>query len=53
VETATRAYILRMWGFDPLEEFIKRHTDHMNNRGPRHFAASAADPLRKARNKVD
>ncbi|MDH5487026.1 MAG: HPr(Ser) kinase/phosphatase [Gammaproteobacteria bacterium] len=53
VETATRAYILRMWGFDPLEEFIKRHTDHMNNRGPRHFAASAADPLHKARNKVD
>jgi len=24
VETATRAYILRMWGINPLEDFIKR-----------------------------
>lgn len=52
VEAATRAYILRMWGFDPLEEFIKRHHEHMNNRGAGQ-AAPAADQLRKARNKVD
>ncbi len=49
VEAATRAYILRMWGFDPLEEFMKRHRDHMNN----HAVAAAADALRQARNKVD
>jgi serine kinase of HPr protein (carbohydrate metabolism regulator) len=24
VEAATRAYILRMWGINPLEDFIKR-----------------------------
>lgn len=57
VEAATRAYILRMWGFDPLEDFMKRHAEHMNN------AAAAAKPAprgslpvearRKARNKVD
>ncbi len=56
VETATRAYILRMWGFDPLEDFIKRHQDHMNNAGatpvvPR--GVLAGDALRKARSKVD
>jgi HPr kinase/phosphorylase len=25
VETATRAYILRMWGISPVENFLKRH----------------------------
>ena len=35
VETAIRAYILRMCGFDPLDDFIKRHQEHMNNAGPR------------------
>lgn len=52
VEAATRAYILRMWGFDPLEEFMKRHHEHMNSHraGP---AVPAGDALRKARNKVD
>lgn len=54
VEAATRAYILRMWGFDPLEEFIKRHHDHMNSQGSVNPSAPAkGDPLRKARNKVD
>jgi len=53
VEAATRAYILRMWGIDPLEEFIKRHHEHMNNRGAGHAAAPAGNALRKARNKVD
>ena len=24
VEAATRAYILRVWGINPLEDFIKR-----------------------------
>jgi HPr kinase/phosphorylase len=52
VETATRAYILRMWGFDPLEEFMKRHHEHMNSHGAGP-AAPAGDTLRKARNKVD
>ncbi len=56
VETATRAYILRMWGFDPLEEFMKRHHEHMNNRGAAHATpptSAVVDTLRKARNKVD
>lgn len=53
VETATRAYILRMWGFDPLEEFMKRHHEHMNSHGAGPAAAPAGDTLRKARNKVD
>lgn len=53
VETATRAYILRMWGFDPLEEFMKRHHEHMNGRGAGPAAIPAGDTLRKARNKVD
>ncbi|MCR4347047.1 MAG: HPr(Ser) kinase/phosphatase [Sulfuricaulis sp.] len=53
VEAATRAYILHMWGFDPLEEFMKRHHEHMNNHGASHPAAPAGDKLRKARNKVD
>jgi len=53
VETATRAYILHMWGFDPLEELMKRHHEHMNIRGPGRPGAPTADTLRKARNKVD
>lgn len=56
VETAIRAYILRMWGFDPLEDFMKRHQEHMNNAGPVHPAqrgALAGEALRKARSKVD
>ena len=56
VETAIRAYILRMWGFDPLEDFMKRHQEHMNNARPTHPArrnALAGEALRKARSKVD
>jgi HPr kinase/phosphorylase len=56
VETAIRAYILRMWGFDPLEDFMKRHQEHMNNAGPAHPArrdALAGEALRRARSKVD
>ncbi|BAV34504.1 serine kinase [Sulfuricaulis limicola] len=53
VETATRAYILRMWGFDPLEEFMKRHHEHMNNHVVVPASAPAGETLRKARNKVD
>jgi len=56
VETAIRAYILRMWGFDPLEDFMKRHQEHMNNAEPAHPArrdALAGEALRKARSKVD
>lgn len=56
VETAIRAYILRMWGFDPLEDFMKRHQEHMNNAGSAHPArrnALAGEALRKARSKVD
>jgi len=53
VETATRAYILRMWGFDPLDEFMKRHHEHMNNRGDANPMLSDGDTLRKARPKVD
>ena len=56
VETAIRAYILRMWGFDPLEDFMKRHQEHMNNTGSAHPArrnALAGEALRKARSKVD
>ena len=56
VETAIRAYILRMWGFDPLEDFMKRHQEHMNNAGTAHPArrdALAGEALRKARSKVD
>jgi len=30
VETATRAHILRVWGINPLEEFIKRQQTLMN-----------------------
>lgn len=52
VEAATRAYILHMWGIDPLEEFMKRHHEHMNSHGAGP-AAPAGDALRKARNKVD
>lgn len=56
VETATRAYILRMWGFDPLEDFMKRHQEHMNNAGAAHpvpRGALAGEALRTARSKVD
>jgi HPr kinase/phosphorylase len=56
VETAIRAYILRMWGFDPLEDFIKRHQEHMNNAGsalPARRDALVGEALRKARSKVD
>ncbi len=57
VEAATRAYILRMWGFDPLDDFIKRHQEHMNNADTNNRSAPrgalANDALRKARNKVD
>jgi hypothetical protein len=42
-----------MWGFDPLEEFMKRHHEHMNSHGAGPAAAPAGDTLRKARNKVD
>ena len=30
VEAATRSYILRMWGINPLEDFIKRQQAHMH-----------------------
>ena len=53
VEAATRAYILHMWGIDPLEEFMKRHHEHMNNHGAGRATMPAGDALRKARNKVD
>ena len=56
VETAIRAYILRMWGFDPLEDFMKRHQEHMKNAGSAHPAprdALVGEALRKARSKVD
>jgi HPr kinase/phosphorylase len=56
VETAIRAYILRMWGFDPLDDFMKRHQEHMNNGGsapPARRDALAGEALRKARSKVD
>ena len=33
VEAATRSYILRMWGINPLEDFIKRQQAHINNSG--------------------
>jgi HPr kinase/phosphorylase len=35
VETATRAYILRTWGINPLEEFMKRQQVLMANPGKR------------------
>ena len=57
VEAATRAYILRMWGFDPLEDFMKRHQEHMNNAAsvgkPAPRGTLPAEARRKARNKVD
>jgi len=56
VEAATRAYILRMWGFDPLEDFMKRHQEHMNNNGTGHRlprGTLAGDARRRARSKVD
>lgn len=56
VEAATRAYILRMWGFDPLEDFMKRHQKHMNNNGAGHplpRGTLAVDARRRARSKVD
>jgi HPr kinase/phosphorylase len=56
VEAATRAYILRMWGFDPLEDFMKRHQEHMNNNGTGHplpRGTLAVDARRRARSKVD
>lgn len=31
VEAATRSYILRMWGINPLEDFIKRQQSQMHN----------------------
>jgi len=31
VEAATRSYILRMWGINPLEDFIKRQQAQINN----------------------
>jgi HPr kinase/phosphorylase len=34
VETATRAYILRQWGVNTLEEFIKRHQALMRGEKP-------------------
>ena len=56
VEAATRSYILHMWGFDPLDDFIKRHEKHMNdphsNRSVQRGTLSG-DVLRKARTKVD
>jgi HPr kinase/phosphorylase len=56
VEAATRAYILRMWGFDPLEDFMKRHQELMNNGGTGHplpRGTLAGDARRRARSKVD
>jgi HPr kinase/phosphorylase len=57
VEAATRAYILHMWGFDPLEDFMKRHEQHMNNHNnpnrPVPRGTLTGDALRKARSKVD
>jgi len=34
VETATRAYILRMWGINPLEDFMKRQQALMHGKPP-------------------
>ena len=56
VEAATRAYILRMWGFDPLGDFMKRHQEHMNNGTTGHASPRgtlAGDARRRARSKVD
>lgn len=56
VEAATRSYILRMWGFDPLEDFMKRQHEHMNNTGaarPAKRDTLTGDARRKIRNKVD
>ncbi len=56
MEAATRSYILRMWGFDPLEDFMRRHEKHMNNTNTTYPAPRGSlpgDALRKARSKVD
>ena len=34
VETATRAYILRMWGINPLEQFMKRQQSLIHGQPP-------------------
>jgi HPr kinase/phosphorylase len=48
VESATRAYILRMWGINPLEEFMKRHQALMNGE-----ARPDKDRTRKSRLQPD
>ena len=56
MEAATRSYILRMWGIDPLEDFMRRHEKHMNNTRTAHPVLRESlppDALRKARGKVD
>ncbi len=48
VEAATRSYILRMWGINPLEDFMKRHQALMHGE-PR----PGKDRRRKSRLKPD
>jgi len=51
VEAATRSYILRMWGINPLEDFMKRHTALMN--GEPVPPSAAKNRIRKALAKPD
>jgi len=46
VETATRAYILRMWGINPVEDFIKRQQEliHKNATAPGAVAPKPRKP---------
>jgi HPr kinase/phosphorylase len=56
MEAATRAYILRMWGIDPLQDFMKRHQDHLDNQvngEPATRDEYVEEVLRKTRGKVD
>jgi len=56
VEAATRAYILRMWGIDPLQDFMRRHQDYLDNQkngNPVYRNEHDEDMLRKTRGKVD
>jgi HPr kinase/phosphorylase len=49
VEAATRAYILRTWGINPVDDFIDRHRSLMNGEKP----ASKKERKRKSRLRPD
>jgi HPr kinase/phosphorylase len=45
VEAATRAYILRMWGINPVEQFLERHQALIDESAARGARTADKDPL--------